>query len=91
VSQICLEGGSGDGFFGKGGSDAVLGEQADGGLVECGAELIALVRAGDVIDGSAFRRDLNDFSSVETAEIEDVPRPSEPAPAGKWCEMSDPK
>jgi hypothetical protein len=24
------------------------GEQADGGLVECGAELIALVRAGDV-------------------------------------------
>jgi len=45
---FCLEGGSGDGFFGKGGSDAVLGEQADGGLIECGAELIALVRAGDV-------------------------------------------
>jgi hypothetical protein len=42
---FCLEGASGDGFFGKGGSDAVLGEQADGGLVECGAELMALVRA----------------------------------------------
>jgi hypothetical protein len=26
---FCLEGGSGDGFFGKGGSDAVLGEQGE--------------------------------------------------------------
>jgi hypothetical protein len=26
---LCLEGGSGDGFFGKGGSDALLGEQGE--------------------------------------------------------------